>query len=154
MRSRGQTSSAHAAIISGGLLGSILLVWLVVALFAPGFASVVAVFGSPVFACLMILRLLTLPAAQSEAPASGPTLSHLEHDAGLLERVAAAGGGVCRRCGSTTDLRLRPVLPIGSATHDLERRFIAVCAACDVSLPAGPRPCGLTQDVAVEGGAA
>lgn len=134
-RVAGGRGSARS-VLAGGLLGGILLAWLTLAFIAPGFAAVVAVFGSPAVACLVILRLLTLTPARDDAPA-GRTLSDLEQDAALLRRVADASGGVCRDCGVAGQLVLRAVLPVGRAVAGVERRFVALCPGCDAKRERG-----------------
>jgi len=44
----------------GVALGAVILAWVALALFAPGLGAMLAVFTSPLMACAVILRLLTL----------------------------------------------------------------------------------------------
>jgi hypothetical protein len=48
------------ARLAGAVLGMVLLGWAALAVYAPGLAAMVAVFGSPFLACAIILRILTL----------------------------------------------------------------------------------------------
>jgi hypothetical protein len=122
---------SYSAALSGGMLSAVVLLWLVLCLFAPGVGSVVAVFGSPVFAFFVILRLLTLPKPSiSRRAGPGRTLSDLVGDPQLLERVVARDGNICACCGCAGPLQLRPVLPIGLNHLDVERRLVAVCRDC------------------------
>lgn len=122
---RGSTSGT----IWGGALGGVLLTWAVLMVLAPDLGSVVAVFGSPLLAFFVILRLLTAPSGVA-APSLGRTLSELCADPALRARVLARSGNVCADCGSTAPLTLHAVLPIGRAPTALDRRFAALCLDC------------------------
>ncbi|MGI8553283.1 MAG: hypothetical protein ACR2PL_21230 [Dehalococcoidia bacterium] len=117
-------------MVSGGVLGAVLLAWLALTFFAPGFGMVLAVFGSPVFAFFIILRLLTLPPRGFAVAQAGRMLSEFEQDPDLLRSVVAQNGAGCSTCGNQTSLRLQPVLPVGTQSADLERRFVALCEPC------------------------
>lgn len=96
---------------------------------APDLGSVIAVFGSPLLALFVIVRLLTAPASVA-APKPGRTLSELREDPGLRARVLAHSGNLCAACGSAGPLTLHAVLPVGRAPAALDRRFQALCPAC------------------------
>jgi hypothetical protein len=123
-------SSSAQALTAGGLLGAALLGWLALVSVAPGFGAVVAVFGSPIVACLIILRLLTSTPAREPGP-RGRRVSELRDDPEVLRRVLLAQGPVCRDCGATGPLQLRAVLPAGRVPARIESRFVALCAACN-----------------------
>ena len=122
--------SATPALLSGGVLGTLLLAWLVLALFAPGVGSVIAVFGSPVLACFVIVRLLTLDRSGVATGTRGATASELAADPTLFERVIARDGERCTSCSTAAARRLLAVLPIGRHSPHLERRFVALCEDC------------------------
>jgi hypothetical protein len=126
---REPTTSAPA-LLSGGALGAVLLAWLVLTLFAPGLGSVIAVFGSPVFAFFVIVRLLSLGPAEGDAGRHGGVASRLSPDPALLELVAARSDGRCSRCSAPPPLRLKQILPVGRTSGNVERRFVALCDAC------------------------
>lgn len=123
------TDANSRALLSGGLLGTVLLAWLLLTLFAPGLGMVIAVFGSPVFAVLMLLRLLTLPAADGCLSGSVSTLQ-LPPEAELLARVSARSSGRCQACNAAPAECLRRILPIGARAVDFERRMVALCPTC------------------------
>lgn len=128
-----QFLNATPALMSGGVFGAVLLGWMVVTVFAPGFGSMVAVFGSPLFAFAVILRLLTLPPAQAQAASPKRSLADVLTDTHLLERVIERNGDGCHWCGAKTALHLHPVLPIGSRQDMLEQRLVALCSSCQES---------------------
>jgi hypothetical protein len=64
------TGSSTKATVAGCILGAGVLAWLVLTSFAPGFGAMLAIFGSPIIAWAIILRLLTLP-TQRELRAGG-----------------------------------------------------------------------------------
>jgi hypothetical protein len=114
----------------GGALGAVLLAWSALTLLAPELGSVLAVFGSPLLAFFVIVRLLS-GAGPARTALRGPTMSDLRRDPALLDRVRARSGGVCADCGSNGPLTLRPILPVGRRTMAIEHRFVALCADCD-----------------------
>jgi hypothetical protein len=61
------------AVLAGCSLGVAVLLWLLLTSFAPGFGFMIAIFGSPVIAWVIILRLLTLP------PTGQPQLDRHPH---------------------------------------------------------------------------
>lgn len=125
-----QPAPATPALLSGGALGGVLLVWLMLTLFAPGLGSVIAVFGSPVFAFFVILRLLTLGPSSTKTGRRGVTASIAAADPDLLARVLARDGSRCSSCLADGPLRLRAVLPVGNNNKEIERRFVVVCERC------------------------
>jgi hypothetical protein len=123
----------------GGVLGAILLGWAALMLLAPEIGSLIAVFGSPVLAWFIIVRLVGGAGPEGggrhppEAGPGGPrgrTLSDLRRDPALLARVSARSGGACGACGAAGPLSLHAILPVGRGTHALDQRFEALCAAC------------------------
>jgi len=56
------------AQVAGLALGVAILGWVALALFAPGLGAMIAVFASPLIACVVILRLLTLGPARRRRP--------------------------------------------------------------------------------------
>jgi len=57
---RGSIGAQAAGVALGVALGAVILAWVALALFAPGLGAMLAVFTSPLMACAVILRLLTL----------------------------------------------------------------------------------------------
>ncbi len=128
--------------IWGGVLGAVLLAWSVMIVLAPELGSLVAVFGSPLLAWFVVVRLVggghagVSRAAAPGLDASGrraATLSELRTDPRLLARVSARSGGVCPVCGGPGPLRLHAVLPVGRASTAIEQRFLALCDACSTA---------------------
>jgi hypothetical protein len=142
-----ETERMGGSPIWGGVLGAVLLVWSVTIVLAPELGSLVAVFGSPLLAWYVIVRLVGGgPAAISRAAAPRPdvserraaTLSELRADPHLLARVSVRSGGVCPACGGPGPLRLHAVLPVGRASTALDQRFQALCDTCSAARRAQP----------------
>src|SRR4051794_41158263 len=115
--------------IWGAALGSLLLGWSLLAILTPEIASLLAVFGSPVVAFLIIVGMLSSrPALRSGKLGSTPTDGG--QDVALQNRIVAAQRGACADCGSRGRLSLQQVLPVGRYSRDLERRFVALCDGC------------------------
>ena len=125
-----QSGNGTSAILSGGALGGVLVAWLVLALFAPGLGSVIAVFGSPVFAFFVIVRLLTLGPSDIRSGPRGATATELAADPKLLAQVCARDEGRCSICSAPEAMRLHAILPVGRRMADLERRFVLLCDRC------------------------
>lgn len=130
---------AAATLFSGGILGAAALLWLAITLSVPGLGSVLAVFGSPILALCVILRLLTLPVERGRVAVTPERLiADITSDGEVLGRVTARQEHACFKCGGPEPLQLQLVLPIGYASKDIDRRLIAVCRACG-RVPAGQK---------------
>ena len=134
LETRRTARAAGSTALWGGGLGAVLLGWSVLLALAPELASLIAVFGSPLLAFVVIVRMLT--ASQPAAHASPPTPVAIPE---IRRRALAAAGNRCADCGADGPLTLRQVLPIGRATRDVERRFVVLCDACDESRVGGRR---------------
>jgi hypothetical protein len=64
--SAGVLKALGSAQFAGLVFGLVLLAWAALATIAPGLAAMLAVFGSPVLACAILLRILTLRSAGSQ----------------------------------------------------------------------------------------
>jgi hypothetical protein len=129
-----QAGNSAGSPVWGGVLGAVLLAWSVMIVLTPELGSLVAVFGSPVLAWFVIVRLVGGGRAEAGRPAEtaprGASISALRADPDLLARVSARSGGVCAACGAAGPLSLHAILPVGRASTAIEQRFEALCAGC------------------------
>jgi hypothetical protein len=113
----------------GAALGALLLGWSLLAFLTPELASIIAVFGSPLLAFLVIVGILST-GSQRSSQKSGRPIAELKDDRAIRDRVLKAAGGRCVDCGSRESLALHQVLPIGRVTRHVDRRFVPLCPVC------------------------